>query len=91
MTAQQAYELVRQAVVLGMVQYQAMIMPETEKVKQREVWRWLKQNGIPRTVLDQWVDAGMVHRHKDPSKGDNAAVWYSRVEIQQAIVTLHLL
>lgn len=86
MTASQTIDLVKQAVMLGMIQYQAMIQPESNKVKQREVWRWLKQLGIPRSVLDQWVDAGMVKRHKDTGKGGNAAVWYWKTEIQSAIV-----
>lgn len=89
-TSRQAADLVQQSVLLGIIQYQAMIMPESTKVKQREVWRWLKSLGIPRTTLDKWVESGIVHRHKDLTKGENSAVWYHRIEIQQAIVSHHL-
>lgn len=88
MDTRQAEQLVRQAVTLGMIQYRSMISPADDRMKQREVWRYLQAQGFPRTALDHWVDAGIVHRHKDATKGANSTVWYRKTEIQKAIVAV---
>lgn len=88
MDAQQAHQLVKQAIMLGMIQYRNMLKPASDKVKQREAWRYLKGQGLPVSLLDKWVEDGIVKRHKDTTKGQNTPVWYRLSDIQSAIVAL---
>lgn len=90
MNVRQAHRIVEQAVMLGMIAYRNLVEPSADKVKQREVWRWLKEEGFTRKDLDSWVEARMVHRHKDATKGINSTVWYRRSEIQKAIVAARM-
>lgn len=88
MDTRQAHAIVRDAFLLGMISYRQMIRPASDKVKQREAWRYLEDQGLPRRLLTEWVENGIVRRHKDNAKGANATVWYRLTEIQKAIVAL---
>lgn len=88
MTTEQAHRVVESAVMLGMISYRNMIKPDDDYIKQREAWRYLQQQGLPRKLLAEWVDAGAVRRHKDPGKAANSAVKYRLTEIQKAICAM---
>ncbi|MBR3466904.1 MAG: hypothetical protein IKH15_06765 [Bacteroidales bacterium] len=88
MTVLQASELVQQAVMLGMIQYRSIMDPGTDRMKQREAWRYIESQGFQRKALSEWVEAGLVHRRKDETRGGNSPVWYKVSEIQGAIVAV---
>ncbi len=81
----ESLELVKQAVMLGMVQYHDMMSRGKERLKQREAWRYMEAQGFQRSKLDEWVSKGVVTKRKDSDK-PNAPTWYELIEIQQAIV-----
>lgn len=82
----ESLELVKQAVMLGMIQYRDMQTRGKERLKQREIWRYLEAQGFPRSRLEYWVEMGIVKKHRDDSKRANSPTWYNLSEIQQAIV-----
>jgi len=88
MTTDEAHKVVESAFMLGMISYRSMVKPDDDYIKQREAWRYLQQQGLPRKLLAEWVDAGKVRRHKDPRKASNAAVRYRLTEIQKAICAM---
>ncbi len=81
-------KIVQQSMFLGMVQYQKMITPSRDKIKQREAKRYLQQRGYEPKVLDEWVSMGYVHRRKDGER--NSSVYYSLSELQKQIVALEM-
>ena len=81
----ESLELVKQAVMLGMVQYHDMMSRGKERLKQREAWRYMETQGFQRSKLDEWVEKGIVNKTKDNDK-PNSPTWYRLIEIQQAIV-----
>jgi hypothetical protein len=81
----ESLELVKQAVMLGMVQYHDMMTRGKERLKQREAWRYMETQGFPRSKLDEWVERGIVKKKKDSDK-PNSPTWYELIDIQQAIV-----
>lgn len=76
--------IISNAVTLGMIQFRNSLHPETDRMKQREVARYLTGIGFKPSVLGAWVDAGLVHRRKDGER--NATVWYSFAEVQKAVL-----
>ena len=81
--------IVQQSLFLGMVQYQSMIRPEDDKVKQREAVRYLKRRGYEPKCLKEWTERGYIHRRKT---GDSptSPVMYSILEIQRHITAIEM-
>lgn len=83
-------KIVQQALFLGMVQYQTMIEPESDNMKQREAKRYLQRRGYSPKVLEEWVTAGYIHRRKDGDVKSNMPVYYSLREIQRQITVTEM-
>ena len=77
--------IIANAVMLGLIQYRNSLNPSSDRMKQREVWRYLERLGYKRSILNNWVEMGIVRKRKD---GDgNTSVYYSFAEIQSAVLT----
>lgn len=90
MTLEALGNLVQQAFAAGMLQYRQMVAPETDKVKQREAKRYLQQLGYAPKVLDEMVEFGHIHRHKNGDAKSNCAIYYSLAEIQKQLAAIEM-
>lgn len=78
--------IVEQAAYQSQIQYRRLVTPDHDKVKQREAKRYLQQLGYEPKILDEWVQCGFVHKHKDGQR--NSAVYYSLREIQRQLTAI---
>lgn len=78
--------IVEQAAYQSQIQYRRLVTPDHDKLKQREAKRYLQQLGYEQKILDEWVQCGFVHKHKDGQR--NSAVYYSLREIQRQLTAI---
>ena len=78
--------IVEQAAYQSQIQYRRLVTPDHDKLKQREAKRYLQQLGYEPKILDEWVQCGFVHKHKDGQR--NSAVYYSLREIQRQLTAI---
>lgn len=78
--------IVEQAAYQSQIQYRRLVTPDHDKLKQREAKRYLQQLGYESKILDEWVQCGFVHKHKDGQR--NSAVYYSLREIQRQLTAI---
>lgn len=74
---------------LGAAANQKMVEPKADRIKQREVYRWLKSIGQKPCLLEKLVSDGLVHK-KRMGKAINSPVCYSKLEIQAALNALKM-
>lgn len=58
--------------------------PDSDRMKQREVHRWLKSVGLRPSILKKWEDDNLVHSSRMGS-GKNSPLVYSRLEIEAVL------
>lgn len=63
--------------------------PVSDKIKQREAYRWLKTLGYEPSLLDKLEKEGLVHK-KRKGASKNSPIMYSKFEIQSAINALKI-
>lgn len=82
----QVVNMINRAVEIGIAANEARREPANDKLKQREVKKWLKANKIKQSVLDELVEAGQVKKRRmGPAK--NSPIVYSKFEIIKALKT----
>lgn len=83
-------KIVKSAFNAGILQYRTMIRPESDKVKQCEARRYLKNLGYEPKLLDELVELKRIHRRKDGDEKSNCSVYYSLREIQRQLTVIEM-
>lgn len=81
--------LMTDAVDAGVQLYLKSIQPGNDYIKQSEAKRYLAKLGYKQSMLQRWVDAGLLTPVKT-GKSQNAVILYSLSDIKTLIGTLHL-
>ena len=64
--------------------YKKVEEPESDLLKQREVFRWFKLEGIDKSLLSKMENDGLVHSERKGA-AKNSPKYYSRLEIISAL------
>lgn len=64
--------------------YKKVEEPESDLLKQREVFRWFKLEGIEISMLSKMEEDGLVHSQRKGT-AKNSPKYYSRLEIVSAL------
>ena len=83
-------DIIERSFSAGMLHYRRMVTPESDKVKQREAKRYLQQLGYAPKLLDELVEHGRIHRHKNGGDKSNCAIYYSICEIQKKLLNIEM-
>ena len=82
--------VLQNSIMLGMLQYKALLEPKSDRIKLARAKEYVKGLGLPANFLQLCEDKGILHRHKS-GKAKNCAVWYSLKELQKCVVESHVL
>lgn len=76
--------LLIEAATLGAEAAEKRRAPASDRMKQREVHRWLKTLGHKPAILDKMVKEELVKPHRN-GESKNSPLMYSRMEIEAAL------
>lgn len=83
-------KVLQNSILLGMLQYKALLEPKTDRIKLARAKEYVRSLGLPCNFITICEERGILHRHKS-GKARNCAVWYSLKELQQCVVESHVL
>jgi len=69
--------------------YERLRDPLSDRLKQSEVRRYLSHRGVPPSELRVWVEKGLLRGEKSGG-ARNAAVWYSKADIERLFAMYEL-
>ena len=75
-------ELMHTCVEAGFLRGQKAIMPDSDKIRKKDAEAYLARNGLQKSLLQKWVDNGLIEAHKGER---NSPIWFSRVQLIEMI------
>ena len=81
--------IVAQAVGVGVMEAAKRYEPLQDWIKEKDLSAWCVMNGIDGKKIRALITRGDISRHR-LGKSQNAAIVYSKAEIQQILLTLQI-